>query len=158
MNLLPDRVDDASKRRKTRFYTRTRARIDDWLKRHRVRETVRTYLLLLPDLFALLERLLLDPRISLSLKWQFLVVLVYVLSPIDLVPDILLPSGLVDDTVAIAFILSRFARMMGEAGEDVLREHWEGQGEVLAHVRQLVTKADQVISKRVVGPLRKLFE
>ena len=158
MKLLSGRDDNSEKRRSTRFYTRTRARIDDWLKRHRVRETVRTYLLLLPDLFALLERLLLDSRISLGLKGQLLVVLVYVLSPIDLVPDILLPSGLVDDTVAIAFILSRFVRMMGEAGEDVLREHWEGQGEVLMHIRQLATKADQVISGRVVGPLRKLFE
>lgn len=158
MTLLPNRDAGSDRRRSTRFYTRTRARIDGWLRNHRVPEILRSYLLLLPDLFVLLERMLRDPRISLSLKGQLLVVLVYVLSPIDLIPDILLPSGLVDDTVAIAFILSRFVRMMGEAGEGVLQEHWEGQGEILVHIRQLVTKADQVISGRVVGPLRKLFE
>lgn len=134
-----------------------RARIDHWLARHRVPDTARDYLLLLPDLLALLERLLRDPRVSLSLKSQLLIVLVYVLSPIDLVPDILLPSGLVDDTVAMAFILSRFVRIMGEAGESVLREYWEGRGEVLTHIRQLATRADQVMSSWVVGPLRKLF-
>jgi len=158
MELLPNRDDSYDKRRSTRFYTRTRARIDSWLRNHRVPDIVRNYLLLLPDLFALLERLLLDPRISLGLKGQLLAVLIYVVSPIDLVPDILLPSGLVDDTVAIAFVLSRFVRMMGEAGEGVLQEHWEGRGEILAHIRQLVTKADQVVSGRVAGPLRKLFQ
>ncbi|NLG50291.1 MAG: DUF1232 domain-containing protein [Chloroflexi bacterium] len=154
----PSRDDGSDMRRSTRFYTRTRARIDNWLENHRVGDTIRNYLLLLPDFFALLERLLRDPRISLSLKGQFLAVLIYVLSPIDLIPDILLPSGLVDDTVAIAFILSRFVRMMGEAGEDVLREHWEGRSEILAAIRMVATRADQVISARVVGPLRKLFE
>ena len=146
------------RQRDGRFYTRLRARVDNWLAHHQVRDTVRSYLLLLPDFFALLVRLLRDPRINLALKGQLLAATLYVLSPVDLIPDILLPSGLVDDTVAIAFILSRVVRMMGEAGEDVLQEHWEGKGEILAQLRYATSTVNKVLGARVVGPLRKLFD
>jgi uncharacterized membrane protein YkvA (DUF1232 family) len=144
--------------RADRFYSKLRARIVAWLNaRTNVSGRVREYLMLLPDMFALITRLIADPRIDASLKLQLVAVSAYVISPIDLVPDFLLPVGLVDDVVAIAFVLSRVVRIMEEAGEDILREHWEGEGDVLAQVQSVAETADSMLNTVILRRLRRLF-
>jgi uncharacterized membrane protein YkvA (DUF1232 family) len=144
--------------RAEKFYSKLRARIVAWLNaRTNVSGQVREYLLLLPDMFALITRLIADPRVDVSLKLQLIAVSAYVISPIDLVPDFLLPVGLIDDVVAIAFVLSRVVRIMEEAGEDILREHWEGEGDVLAQVQSVAETADSMLNTVVLRRLRRLF-
>jgi uncharacterized membrane protein YkvA (DUF1232 family) len=141
-----------------RFYSKLRTRIVAWLDaRTNISGQVREYLLLLPDMFALVTRLIADPRIDASLKLQLIAVSAYVISPIDLVPDFLLPVGLIDDVVAIAFALSRVVRIMEEAGEDILREHWEGEGDVLAQVQSVAETADSMLNTVILRRLRQLF-
>ena len=141
-----------------RFYSKLRSRIAAWLEEHtEVSDRVREYLLLLPDLFALLVRLIRDPRIDGSLKLQLIAASAYVISPIDLLPDFLLPVGLVDDAIAVAFVLSRLTRIMGDAGEDILREHWEGEGDILTQIQKIAATADAVIDQRILRRLRRLF-
>lgn len=142
-----------------RFYTRLRNRIARWLERNtKVDPRTRDYLLLLPDLFALLMRLIADPRVNGDLKVQLILVTLYVMSPLDLILDFLLPVGLMDDAVAVTLMLSRFARIMAEPGEEILREHWEGQGDVLAQIRRIAESADQVLNERVARYLRRWIE
>ena len=144
--------------RAERFYSKLRARTVAWLNaRTNVDGQVREYLLLLPDLFALITRLIADPRVDVSLKVQLIAVSAYVISPIDLVPDFLLPVGLIDDIVAIAFVLSRVVRIMEEAGEDILREHWEGEGDVLVQVQSVAGTADGMLNRVILRRLRRLF-
>ena len=141
-----------------RFYSRLRTRISTWLEdKTHVTAQVREYLLLLPDLFALLVRLIRDPRIDSSLKVQLAAVSAYVLSPIDLIPDFLLPYGLADDVIALAIGLSRVVKIMDQAGEDILREHWEGEGDILAQIQQVMTTADSVLNSQVVSRLQDIF-
>jgi uncharacterized membrane protein YkvA (DUF1232 family) len=144
--------------RAERFYTKLRVRIHHWLGQHRVGGRLCEYLLLLPDLFALVIRLLRDAHVEPALKAQLILVSAYVISPIDLVPDFLLPMGLVDDTVAVAFVLSRVAAIMGQAGEDLLRQHWEGQGDILLQIQRLLAGADQVLNRYVLRRLRERFD
>jgi len=81
----------------------------------------------------------------------------YIIAPLDLVPDFLLPAGLADDTVALAYALTRVVALLGAAGEAVLREHWEGREDVLATVRRAVGAADRVLGSRLVAALGKRF-
>ncbi|MBC7237741.1 MAG: DUF1232 domain-containing protein [Chloroflexi bacterium] len=143
--------------RAERFYSRLRRRVAHWLGRHHVEGRLRDYMLLLPDLFALLLRLMRDPRVDVVLKAQLILVSAYVISPIDLVPDFLMPIGLADDTVALAFILSRVVAMMGQAGEALLREYWEGEGDILAQIQRIVVGADALLNKRILARLRRRF-
>ncbi|MCC7352310.1 MAG: DUF1232 domain-containing protein [Anaerolineae bacterium] len=145
--------------RAERFYSKLRARIAAWLKKNTgISDRRQEYLLLLPDLFALLIRLLRDSRIDAALRLQLAAVSLYVISPVDLIPDVLMPIGLVDDTVALAFILSRVVRITGEAGEMILREHWEGEGDVLAQIQRVVTTADSVLKNvAILNRLRRRF-
>lgn len=139
-----------------RFYTRLRGRLARWLERNAgVAPHVRDALFLLPDFVALLVRLIGDPRVDRTLKGQLILVTLYVMSPLDLIPDFLLPLGLVDDTVAAAFMLSRFARILAEPGEEILREHWEGPGDVLVQVRRVAEAADWLLNERLAGSLRR---
>ncbi|MGC9347545.1 MAG: YkvA family protein [Anaerolineae bacterium] len=144
--------------RAERFYSRLRARISNWLKgRAKIGDRVRGLLLLLPDLFALVIRLIQDPRVDRSYKLQLIAVSAYVMSPIDLVPDFLLPIGLVDDAVALAFVLSRLVRIMEDAGEEILREHWEGEDDVLNVIQRVLGAADTALNARVLRRLRNRF-
>ena len=145
-------------RRARGSYTRLRARVTAWLDGRNVSDQVKEYLLLLPDLFALLVRLMGDPRVDKSLRAQLAIVSVYVISPIDLIPDFILPVGLLDDTVALAFILTRVIKVMGETGEDILRQHWEGQGDVLAQLQNIARTADRLLNERVLKRLGRLFK
>ena len=154
---LPVVVLPPDRRQVERFYTRQRRRIDRWLAGHRVNPTVRSYLLLLAVLFALLARLLREPSIDVALKAQLALATAYVLSPVDLIPDALLPLGLIDDTTALAIVLSRVVRIMGEAGEDLLQAHWEGQGDVLAQIRGVLSRAERLLNPRTVRRLRRIF-
>ncbi len=141
-----------------RFYTRLRARVSCWLRNHHASQGVHDYLLLLPDLFALVIRLIRDPRISLPLKAQLGAAVVYVVSPLDIIPDFLLPMGLVDDTVALVYILNRLARIMGQAGDDVLQEHWEGPGDVLLATQGVLNTVDLVLSQGILRRLGRKFK
>lgn len=53
-------------------------------------------------------RLLLDRRVGSGTKLIPLLMALYILSPIDLLPDVLLPFGVVDDLGALVFGLQMF--------------------------------------------------
>jgi uncharacterized membrane protein YkvA (DUF1232 family) len=149
---------DAELARADRFYTRLRARVTRWLQgRGHLAHRAAPYLLLLPDLFTLLLRLIRDPRVGRSAKLKLLAVTAYVISPIDLIPDFLLPLGLLDDTIAIALVLSQVVTMLDDAGEEILREHWEGTGDVLRNIQRILGLADDLLGRRVVRVLRRRF-
>lgn len=145
--------------RADRFYTRLRRKVSDWFSRHggKAGSAVGEILLLLPDLFALVIRLMGDRRLPSSIKLQLAAVSAYVISPIDFMPDFLFPIGFVDDTLALAYVLSRVAKLLDDAGEEILQEHWEGTGSVLVAIRTVTRAANTVLNGRVLGKVRGRF-
>jgi uncharacterized membrane protein YkvA (DUF1232 family) len=77
----------------------------------------------IPDSIVLLKRMLGDPRISRRRKAVLVVLVGYLLLPIDLVPDFLPVAGQLDDVLVAALAL-RYA--LRGAGPELLREHWPG--------------------------------
>lgn len=73
---------------------------------------------------ALAARLVFDRRVSGKAKLIPLAMLAYLLSPIDLIPDIFLPLGVVDDITALLVGLQLFIH---SAPPDVVREYREGR-------------------------------
>ncbi len=76
-----------------------------------------------PDCVVLVRRLLRDPRVPRARKLVLALVVVYLLVPIDLVPDFIPVAGQLDDAILVAFALRGLARGGGAA---LLREHWPG--------------------------------
>ena len=81
---------------------------------------------MLPDLVVLLGRLARDRRVPASAKVIALIGISYALSPLDLLPDLLLgPLGMVDDLLVVVAALSR---ILNQVHPDLVRSHWSGQG------------------------------
>jgi uncharacterized membrane protein YkvA (DUF1232 family) len=76
-----------------------------------------------PDCVVLFKRLLADPRVEWWRKALLLVVLAYLVSPIDLVPDFIPIAGQLDDVIVVVIGLRVLLR---GSGPRLLAEHWPG--------------------------------
>ena len=111
---------------------------------------MREYVLLLPRLAKLIAGLVRDPRVPARPKATLMLVAVYLVSPIDLVPSFVPGLGQLDDLVVAALALDG---LLNHVPESVVREHWEGDEDVLEVVQEILRQ----FTSRVPFPLRKLF-
>ena len=105
-----------------------------YARRHPETVSMKDALRLLPDLLRLLRRLLADRTLAVGLRIRLALLLAYLLSPIDLVPDFVPVIGYADDVIIVALVLrSVFAR----AGAETLQKHWPGTPEGLQLILRL---------------------
>ncbi len=76
-----------------------------------------------PDAIVLFRRLLGDPRVRRRHRLLLGATVVYLVLPIDLVPDFIPVAGQADDVILVALVLRTVLR---GAGRDALQEHWPG--------------------------------
>ena len=96
----------------------------------RLRDAIR----LVPDVVRLLRRLAGDRTLSRSIRFRLWLLLVYLISPIDLIPDFIPVLGYADDVIIVAIALRSITR---QAGPEALERHWPGTPEGLATLRGL---------------------
>ena len=82
----------------------------------------------IPDLVALCRGLLRDPRVPIGSKLLVGVAIVWLVSPIDLVPEFIPVLGPLDDVVVVALVLRHLVK---RAGPEVIQDHWRGDPRVL---------------------------
>jgi uncharacterized membrane protein YkvA (DUF1232 family) len=90
---------------------------------------------LLPDTLRLVRRLASDNEIPRRVRWPVWLLLAYLASPIDLIPDFIPVIGYADDAILTSFVLRRVIR---RAGPDKLTQHWPGSPEGLATVERML--------------------
>jgi uncharacterized membrane protein YkvA (DUF1232 family) len=140
--------------REQRSYDRLRATVIE--RRPGVGSGLRDVLMVLPDLTVLLFRLTRDPRVPIGAKIIAGLGVAYILSPIDLLPEILLgPIGLIDDLLVVATALSR---LLKSVHPDIVREHWSGQGDALDAIHRVTSWADTQLTSRLPDAVRRLFK
>ena len=89
---------------------------------------------LVPDVVRLTQRLARDRSLPRGLRVRLWLLLAYVASPIDLVPDFIPVIGYADDAVIVALALRAVVR---RAGRDVVARHWPGTADGLRVVEKL---------------------
>lgn len=94
---------------------------------------------LLPDLLRLLKRLATDPSMPRSVRVTLVLLLAFVASPIDIIPDFIPFIGFADDVILVALVLRWVTR---RAGTVALTQHWPGTPEGLAAVRRVCGLAE----------------
>jgi uncharacterized membrane protein YkvA (DUF1232 family) len=110
------------------------------------------YVLLVPDLFLLITRLMLDPRIDSKHKIYLGAALAYAISPIDLISERRFgPLGYLDDLVVIVAALNMLFK---DVDRKIILEHWSGKEDLLATVEKVLAQADQLIG---MGRLEKIL-
>jgi uncharacterized membrane protein YkvA (DUF1232 family) len=105
-----------------------------WLHRP-TRDLAMPALRALPDLIRLARRLLADPRTPMRHKVALAFLLVWLVSPIDLIPEFVPGIGPLDDIVAAAVILGWIGR---QTGTGRLRELWPGDADGFSIVARML--------------------
>ncbi len=90
---------------------------------------------LIPNLAKLGWRLMKDPRVPVKHRAVVAGALGYAVSPIDIIPDFIPFLGQADDLLVLALALNH---LFSAAGETIVREHWDGTGDVLEIVEGVV--------------------
>jgi uncharacterized membrane protein YkvA (DUF1232 family) len=76
-----------------------------------------------PDCAVLFKRLLRHERVPLGVKLPIVLLVPYLASPLDLIPDFIPVIGQLDDALLVALVLRRVVK---RAGRDVVTELWPG--------------------------------
>ena len=95
---------------------------------------LRSALRLVPDLVGLVRRLAADPALGRGVRLRLWLLIGYLASPIDLVPDMVPVLGWADDLVLVVLVLRSVLRT---AGPDAVARHWRGTAEGLLTVLRL---------------------
>ena len=86
-------------------------------------------LLFLPDVAKLLWRLAREPRVPWQAKAVAAAAVTYVVSPIDVIPDVIPVLGQFDDLVIVSKAIQY---LFHHTGYDLLRELWDGSDDGFA--------------------------
>ena len=138
------------------FYQKLRKRLKAWAAGSGSDNKALEYILLAPDFFHLLCKILLDPRVPGREKAKVGGAIAYFMSPLDVVPEALIgPAGYVDDVALAAFVLNS---VLESAGPEVLREHWAGDGDVLEQIRRVIKVADRLVGSGAWEKIKRLLK
>lgn len=88
---------------------------------------------LLPDVIRLVSRLARDPSVPLVVRLRLWALLAYLLSPVDLVPDVIPVLGYADDAILVVWTLRSVFRRV----PDAVTAQWPGTPEGLSVLRRL---------------------
>lgn len=84
---------------------------------------------LMPDVLRLIGRLARDRSIAPGIRIRLGLLIAYLASPIDLIPDFLPIIGYADDAILVCIVLRSVVR---KAGPEAVRRHWPGTPEGLS--------------------------
>lgn len=116
---------------------------------------MKSLLMFLPNMVLLLGRLLKDARVPVAEKALFLAAIVYVISPLDFIPDVFPFIGQVDDIYVVALVL---LRLLNRTDEDVVRQHWSGGGDIVSLANSIASIAPKFLPKRISRVLESRVE
>jgi uncharacterized membrane protein YkvA (DUF1232 family) len=124
-------------------------------EKSQIKSRMNNFLMFLPNMFTLLGRLLRDSRVPLAEKALFAAAVVYVIMPLDFIPDVFPFIGQVDDIYLVALTL---LRLLNRTDEQVVRENWSGGGDIVSLANSIAGIAPMLLPKRVTRVLSSKVE
>jgi uncharacterized membrane protein YkvA (DUF1232 family) len=143
-----------SQDRADRFYDRMRDGIRRYLdKKGTLAGKTGEYLLLAPDVFVLLWRLVNDARVNSKNKMMLGSGIAYYLFPLDIMPEGFMgPAGYIDDLVFGVYLLNK---LLSDTDPEVIRQHWSGSDDVFETIQKVLNAADNLIGSELLGRFKK---
>ena len=138
------------------FYQSIRRKINDFIKTDEGKKyKFAEFLLLAPDLFHLLCRLTFDDEVSVADKAKLAIAIAYFISPVDLIPDALLPVGYIDDVAISAYVLNS---IINNTSPDIVEKYWTGEKNILEIVKSILKTVDEMIGSGIWQKIKSMFE
>ena len=120
------------------------------IERKQARGFLKNVITLIPNFLKLLFRLFKDGRVPATEKAFLIGAIAYVISPIDLIPDVIPFVGQVDDLYLVSLTI---LRLLNRTPAEVIRQHWEGGGDIARIVGRIAQAATFILPKRVANIL-----
>lgn len=151
------------------FYTKLRGKIrrqlNSWQKKKEGKRKTAYHnlvelLLVLPDIFHLSVKLFFDKKVPSGNKGALLAGIVYVISPIDFIPDVIPVAGWVDDLIVIALALNKFLDTDDEVVADAVKKYWAGEENIFKIIKHIIEVADSAVKflpKELMKIARDIF-
>jgi uncharacterized membrane protein YkvA (DUF1232 family) len=117
------------------------------------RQLVTDAVLMMPNIIKLIGRLLRDPRVPRRAKITLGLAAAYVASPIDLIPEVIPVIGWADDVLVLMFAIDS---LIERAGNEIVEELWDGPGDLLSLVRDVVGLSRNLVPKRISSIIDRL--
>lgn len=127
----------------------------DKMPKREERGRMGNFLMFLPNMVGLLGRLLKDARVPTAEKALFIAAIVYVVSPLDFIPDVFPFIGQVDDIYVVALSL---LRLINRTDDRVVRQLWSGGGDIVALADMIAGLAPKFLPRRVTRVLTSRVE
>lgn len=144
----------SDKNKQKDFYKKLRKKVHDYVDEH-PNSKYTEYLLVIPDFFHLLCRLMGDSRVPLKNKALIAGAITYFVSPIDIITDLIPGVGFIDDIYITTYVLKS---LLDSAGEEVIVELWAGDGDVLSLITSVFDFADEYAGKGVLQKILKIIK
>jgi uncharacterized membrane protein YkvA (DUF1232 family) len=116
---------------------------------------MKNLLLFIPNLILLCGRLMVDPRVPAKERLLVAGAIIYAIIPLDLIPDMLPFVGQIDDAYLISLTL---LRLMNTTDPKLVREHWNGGGDIVELVGSMATIAGKLLPRRIRRVLTSRIE
>ena len=113
------------------------------------------YIFVLPDIAALIYRLLRDKRVSVKTKVIISAAVAYITVPSDLIPDKVPFMGKIDDIAIGIFALNV---IMTDVPLNIIMENWQGKNELLVVVKNLIEYATSFTGAKNIDSLYRVME
>jgi uncharacterized membrane protein YkvA (DUF1232 family) len=120
-----------------------------------IKSRMSNMMMFLPNLVRLLGRLLTDRRVPTAEKALFAAAIIYVIVPLDFIPDVFPFIGQVDDIYLVALTL---LRLINRSDAAVVRENWSGGGDIVSLADSIAGIAPMLLPKRVARVLSTKVE
>ena len=124
-------------------------------ERSELKGRLRNFIMFLPNMVMLMGRLLKDARVPTAEKALLGAAIVYVISPLDFIPDFFPFIGQVDDLYVVALVL---LRLVNRTDESVVRQHWAGGGDIVALADSIANIAPKFLPKRIARVITSRVE
>ena len=112
----------------------------------KARARLKGLLMFIPNLVLLCARLLRDSRVPKTEKALVAGAIVYAIVPLDLIPDMIPFVGQIDDAYLIAITL---LRLLERTDPKIVREHWNGGGDIVELVEMLAMMTAKLLPPRI---------
>ena len=124
-------------------------------EKNELKGRLRSFLMFLPNLVMLMGRLLKDSRVPAAEKALFAAAIIYVISPLDFIPDVFPFIGQVDDLYVVALVL---LRLINRTDDSVVRQNWPGGGDIVALADSIANIAPKFLPRRVARVITSRVE
>ena len=150
-----DIIKVATEKKHADYYQLIRKRIRNWLKSKKgSRNTMAEYLMIAPDIFHLLCKLSADPDIPSAQKKKLMAAIGYFISPVDIIPELILgPIGLIDDIVIAVYILNE---AMNKTSHEIIKRHWAGEEDILLVLQRIMKVGDTFFGATILKKIKKM--